>query len=152
MSSITIPLEGERYMGDKPAIQRIARCTIAAAAADGVDVVCASQATFALFNIPANSLVLEVMAYTPTAWTTSTTLNIGDGTDTDGWLATAKVAPTTAQTNGIMKSSNVATAEALAGGKLYLTADTIDVLVGGATPIVGKTEVLIKYIPDYTLL
>lgn len=149
MSAITIPLTAEQYLGDNPAPARIARCTLGALAGDVLGV---AQTTYALFNVPANCFVLEVMAYTPTAWTTSTTINIGDGDDTDGWLATAKVAPTSAQTNGIVKSTNVSTAEAYSGGKLYLAADTIDALIGGATPVVGKTEVFVRYIPDYTAL
>ncbi len=149
MSVITLPKKGEAYLGDSPQPVRIAKCDLAFSGGD-VDTG-AVQATYPLFNIPANSLVLEVLCYTPTGWTTSVTIDIGDGDDTNGWLATAKVAPTSAQTNGIVKSTDVATAEAYSGGKLYLTADTIDAVVGGANPAAGHTVVLVKYIPDYSV-
>jgi len=148
MSAITIPQDGELNVG--PFVQKIAKVTFGTAATN--DVVASAQTTYALFNIPANCLVLEVLAYTHTAWTTSVTMNIGDGTDTDGFLATAKIAPTSAQTNGIVKSTAAATAEAFAGGKLYTSADTIDAVIGGATPVVGQTDVYIKYIENVSAL
>lgn len=149
MAAITIPLVGEVYTGDNPSPIKIARCTLSATSGDVLGI---AQTTYALFSVPANCLVLEVMAYTPTAWTASTTIGIGDGDSTSGWLATAVIAPTSAQTNGLVKSTNVATAAAYAGGRIYLAADTIDAIIAGATPVVGKTEVFIKYILDYTAL
>lgn len=115
-------------------------------AASTADVQFDAQETLAVFDVPANTLVLDVLAYTDTAWTTSVTLNVGDGDDADGWLATAKVAPTSAQTDGLAKRTTKATAEAYAGGKLYTAADTIDVVIGGATPVVGETDIYIVFV------
>lgn len=150
MSAISIPDVGESFLGSKPQAVKIAKVSIGFAASN--DVVFDAQETLAVFNVPANCLVLDMYIYTPTAWTASVTLNVGDGTDTDGWLATAKVAPTSAQTDGLAKRTSKATAEAFAGGKLYLAADTIDVIIGGATPLVGQSDIYIEYIEDVAAL
>lgn len=148
MSAKDLPDRGEVYAGAR--LSKFVRCTLGALTGDVLGV---AQTTYALFNVPAGFLVLSLRCYTITAWSSSVTLNFGDGTDTDGWLATAKVAPTSAQTNGIVKCSDVSTAEALSGGKYYAAADTIDVLIGGATPAVGLTYVWVEYIPhDATTL
>lgn len=144
MSATSVPQMGETFLG--PLAIKVAKVSIGAAASN--DVQFTAQSTKAVFNVPANCLVLEVMAYTPTAWTASVTMTVGDGAAAAGFLASAKIAPTSAQTDGIVKSTNVATAEAFAGGKLYLAADTIDVVIGGATPVVGQTDLYIKYIEN----
>src|SRR3990167_8700286 len=138
MAAISIPNVGESFLGDKPQAVKVQKVSTGFT---GEDVNFDAQETLAIFNVPANCLVLEVAAYTDEAWTTSVTLDVGDGSDPNGWLATAKVAPTTAQTNGVLKRSTLPTAEAYAGGKLYSAADTIDVVIGGATPAVGKTDI-----------
>lgn len=112
----------------------------------GADVICDAQATYQLASVPAGTVVLGIMVRVITAFTALVTLNIGDGNTTNGWMATAKVAPTSAETAGKYSSTQMATADAFAGGLKYLVADTIDVVVGGATPVVGLMEVLIRYI------
>jgi hypothetical protein len=150
MGAITIPLEGQPYLGDNPQIVKVAKCTLAYS---GGDVnTGASQATFPLFNIPAGTLVLEMLCVTTVAWTASVTINVGDGDDTSGWLATAKVAPTSQVTTGILKSSLRAAAETYGVGKKYAAADTIDAVVAGATPGVGTTDFYLVYIEDSTQL
>jgi hypothetical protein len=110
-----------------------------------------AQATYELFAVPADTYIVDVIAYTITAWTTSVTMDIGDGTDTDGFLKTATVAPTTAQTDGLVKrQTKAANSEAYAVGKLYTAADTIDAVIGGATPAAGRTYVWVLYIPNAT--
>ncbi len=148
MAALDVPGRGEVLVG--PRVRKFQRCTLGALVGD---VLAVAQTTYALFNIQAGTLVLNLLCYTITGWTAAVTMNIGDGTDADGWLATAKVAPTVAQTDGIVKSTSVATAEALAGGKYYAAADTIDVVIAGATPVVGKTFVWVEYAgPDVTTL
>jgi hypothetical protein len=66
----------------------------------------------------------------------------------DGYLASAKIAPTVDQTDGLLKRTTEATAEAYAGGKLYESADTIDVVVAGANPDAGVTDFYILYIEN----
>jgi hypothetical protein len=146
MAAIDLVGEGQSFLGENPQVVKVRKVSIGAAASN--DVQFDAQETLAIFNVPANTLVLEVLAVTPTAWTALVTLDVGDGTDADGWLATAKVAPTTAVSSGILKSSDLPTAEAFAGGKLYSAADTIDVVIGGATPVVGQTDIYIKYIEN----
>ena len=150
MSAVSIPDVGEIFTGSKPQAIKIAKVSIGVAAAN--DVVFDAQETLAIFNVPANCLVVDMWAYTPTAWTASVTLDAGDGDDPNGWLATAKVAPTSAQTDGLAKRSTKATAEAYAGGKLYLVADTIDIVIGGATPLVGQSDIYMAYIENVSAL
>jgi len=146
MAAITIPQEGERFLGERPQIVKVAKVSIGVAASN--DVVFDAIESLAVFSIKANTLILEVSAYTPTAWTATDTLDVGDGTAAAGFLASAKVAPTVAQTNGVLKRSTLPTAEAYAGGKFYAVADTIDVAIGVATPVVGQTDIYISYIDN----
>lgn len=150
MAALTIPAEGDQLPGASPYALRVQQILIGGdAEGAAVDVEFDAQETLAIANVKAGTLVVFVMCITETAWSTSVTLDIGDGDDADGFLATAKVAPTTAVTTGILKSSLRATAEAYGVGKYYAADDTIDAVVGGATPAVGKTRVFIGYIPNY---
>jgi hypothetical protein len=149
MAAIAIPLDGQRYLGDNPQVQKIARCRLAFSGGD-VDTG-AVQATYALFNVPAGLVVVEMFAITSTAWTASVTITIGDGASAAGFFASADLGPTTGVTTGILKRSSGA-AEAYAGGKRYEAADTIDAVVGGANPDAGVTDVYLVYIEDYTQL
>lgn len=126
----------------------IAKATVGAvASAPDADVLFDAQETLAVFNVPVGCLVIDAFAHTTVPWTTSVTLDFGDGTDPNGLLATAKVAPTVDQTDGLVKRMTQATAEAFAGGKLYEAADTLDVVIGGATPVAGKTDLYVLFIP-----
>jgi len=126
---------------------QIAKATIGATAGANVDVQFDAQETLPVFNVPAGVVVLDMFAYTRTGWTASVTMTAGDGTAAAGFLASAKIAPTVAQTDGLFKRTTQATADTYAGGKLYLVADTIDVVVGGATPVVGETDLYVVYLP-----
>jgi len=150
MAAISIPQEGQRFLGEKPQVIKVAKVSIGVAASN--DVVFDAIESLAVFNVPANCLVLEVAIYTPTAWTATAILDVGDGVDPNGWLATAKVAPTVAQTDGVLKRSTLPTAEAYAAGKLYTAADTIDVAIGTAIPAVGQSNIFITYIEDFNVL
>lgn len=72
-----------------------------------------------VLNIPANTFVHKVFYEVLTGDATQT-LNVGDGVDPDGYVAAADVA--TAGNSGVGGG-------ALAGGKFYAAADTIDVEV-----------------------
>jgi hypothetical protein len=72
-----------------------------------------------VLNIPAGTYVMKVFYRVLTADATQT-LNVGDGADPDGYVAAADVA--TAGNNGVGGG-------ALATGKYYATADTIDIEV-----------------------
>ena len=151
MAAITLPTAGLLNAG--PGVLQCAMLLIGGDdQGSAVDVEFDAQETLAVCNVPANCFIDHVSCVTETAWTTSVTLDLGDGDDADGFLASAKVAPTTAVTTGILKSSVRATAEAYGVGKLYAAADTLDVVIGGAAPAVGKTRIFIFYIPDYSAL
>lgn len=72
-----------------------------------------------VLNIPANTFVHKVF-YDVVTGDATQTLNVGDGADPDGYVAAADVA--TAGNSGVG-------AGALASGKFYAAADTIDIEV-----------------------
>ena len=109
------------------------------------DVITIAQAAYALFTVPANFVVLRVRTRIITAFTASVTLVIGDGDDTDRFSDSTHIAPTSAVTTGNYISGNLATAVAGEGGRLYAAADTVDVVVGGATPVAGQMDCIIEY-------
>lgn len=146
MAAISIPQVGESFLGERPQVVKMAKSTIGF---DEGDVITGgTQATYELFSLPANTLVLDLFTLTTEAWTAAVTITIGDGTDADGFMASAKLAPQTDVATGLVSRTSKATAEAFAGGKLYEAADTIDAVVAGANPDAGKTDVYILYIEN----
>lgn len=87
-------------------------------------------------RVPANTLVVAVGYQVTTALTASgtTTMEVGDGTDTDGYIAAASVmSASTTQVNSAIAAITVASpstlpnsSEAYTFGKFYSAADTID--------------------------
>ena len=150
MAAINLLGEGQSFLGENPQVVKVRKVSIGVAASN--DVVFDAIESLAVFNVPANTLVLEVAIYTPTAWTATVILDVGDGVDPNGFLATAKVAPTAAQTDGVLKRSTLPTAEAYAAGKLYAAADTIDVAIGTAIPAVGQSDIYISYIENFGVI
>ena len=149
MAAIDLIGEGQSFLGENPQVVKVKRVTVGF---DTGDVNVEAQEASAIFNIPANTFVLDVFSNVDTAFTALVTLDIGDGDDPDGWLATAKVAPQSAVSTGLYKRTTEATAEAYAGGKLYAAADTIDITVGGANVDAGELEVIIMYIENFGAL
>jgi hypothetical protein len=122
---------------------KAARVHVGAAA--GTEVEVDAQNTYQIFSVPAGTFVWTVLTRVITAFSASVTMTCGDGDDVDGWLVSAKIAPTVAETLGIYKSPATATVEAYSGGKKYLAADTIDLVIAGATPAAGLLEVIVIY-------
>ena len=151
MAAIDIPAVGESFLGEVPQIVKVRKVT-AGFTGSGADVIVTAQGTYALANVPAGVIVLDVKSNVDTAFTALATLDIGDGTDTNGFLATAKVAPQSAVSSGILKSMLSGTQEAFAGGRKYAAADTIDLVLGGADLDAGLLSVWIYYIEDETQL
>lgn len=92
-----------------------------------------------LINIPAMTLVTNV-AYETVTGDATQTLNVGDGADPDGYVAAADV--------GTTGNSGLG-AGALAGGKLYTAADTIDIEVPATKAfdtLVVKVTVSVVYL------
>lgn len=94
--------------------------------------------TMEVLNIPAGTIIHNVVLEVITAETTATpTINVGDGTDPNGWVAGASTA-TIAKLLG-------AGAYVAAGGKLYATADTLDLEMPAgddATTLVCKVHAI----------
>ena len=149
MAAIDLIGEGQSFLGENPQVVKVKRVTVGF---DTGDVNVEAQEASAIFNIPANTFVLDVFSNVDTAFTALVTLDIGDGDDPDGWLATAKVAPQSAVSTGLVKRTTEATAEAYAGGKLYAAADTIDITVGGANVDAGELDVFVVFIDSVSPL
>ena len=108
MAAIDLIGEGQSFLGESPQVVKVRKVSVGVASTN--DVVFDAQESLAVINVPANTLVLEVLSITNTAWTALVTLDVGDGADPNGFLATAKVAPTAAESAGILKSSDLPTA------------------------------------------
>ena len=145
----TLPKIGAIYAGDTVSKWRKIRVGGAdtTAGTAGVDVVVAlNTTTYTLVNVPKDMIILGVATRISTAFSASVTLKIGDGDDDDCFTDSTHIAPTVAETLGVFTPGFKATMIAAAGGKQYLAADTIDIVVGGATPATGVMDVLINYI------
>jgi len=105
-----------------------------------------SGATVAL---PAGSVVLDVVVKVGTAWVGGTKVEIGDGSDADGWIsatqgATANLtAGASIVAGGAYAIGDAATNKGL--GKVYASADTLDVAITGAYTA-GSADVFVRYI------
>jgi hypothetical protein len=105
-----------------------------------------SGATVAL---PAGSVVLEVVMKVGTAWAGGTDVQIGDGTDPDGWISATQgavanlTAGATVRAAGAYAIGDAATNKGL--GKVYASADTIDVAFTG-TFTAGTADIFVRYI------
>lgn len=83
--------------------------------------------TVQAIDVPAGTLVKSVWLVITTAITGgSPSWNVGDGDDTDGWIATADITEATA---GTYKGIAANTASYSNTGRYYASADTIDVIV-----------------------
>jgi hypothetical protein len=146
MAAISIPGEGERFLGTDPQIPKIKKVTFGFTGS-GADVIVDAQETLALINVAAGTFVLDVWANIDTAFTAVVTITIGDGSGAAGFFASADLAPQTAVSTGLFKKAS-ASAEAFAGGKYYAAADTIDAVLAGATPDAGLLSVYVLYVDN----
>jgi len=103
--------------------------------------------TTQLVNMPADTMVTEILVNISEAFTASVTLTIGDGADVDRFLDSASIAP---QTAGFKSSKQ--DGQPASGGHIYATADSIDLVVAGATPSAGTIDVWFSYISDVSEL
>lgn len=137
---ITVPTVNT---GTRVGRNRTVRVTVGAAITSDVQV--DAQGTYQVLSVPAGAVIVAVRTRIITAFSASVTIGIGDGNGTSGFLQTADVAPTSAETAGIYINS-ITKARTYAGGLKYLAADTIDAIIGGATPAVGLMELLIEFL------
>jgi hypothetical protein len=87
---------------------------------------CAATDVVELINIPAGTYVMKVFVHVLNG-EADQTLNVGDGTDVDGWVAAQAVATTGTRAMGAGDYAKDAQNALI--GKFYATADTIDLEV-----------------------
>lgn len=107
------------------------------------------QSSGANIALPAGSVVLDVVMKVGTAWAGGTDVQIGDGSDADGWVSATQgavanlTAGATVRAAGAYAIGDAATNKGL--GKVYTSADTLDVAFTG-TFTAGTADVFVRYI------
>lgn len=108
------------------------------------------QSSGATVAVPAGAVVQDVILKVGTAWVGGTSVSLGDGSDTDGWVSTTQGATANLTAGATIRAGGAyaiggtdATAKAL--GKVYASADTIDVTFAG-TYTAGDAVVVVRYI------
>jgi hypothetical protein len=114
---------------------------IAARAAAGVPALAVGD-VLEVLPIPAGTIVSNVALVVVTT-AASGTIAIGDGTAPSGYLAAQSVVAT-GIFGGVPTISAGAFSPALSGGKVYATADTIDITIGTAVP----TTAVVRLVAD----
>jgi hypothetical protein len=101
-------------------------------------------------SLPAGSVVLDVLVKVGTAWVGGTKVEVGDGSDADGWVSATQGASANLTAGATVRAGGAyaigatdGTAKAL--GKVYATADTLDVAITGAYTA-GDADVFVRYI------
>lgn len=99
-----------------------------------------ADATVAALTIPKNTLVLQVYTVVVTAAGETCTATVGDGDSATGWDASVDLNATAGT-----RYAGIVGTDAFAVGKLYSTADTVDVVVtlnGGTGSVQYRVEAL----------
>ena len=133
-------------------IVRCARIEFGPSADTGKGVVYTTTGVKKLFTIPANGVLLDAKARIIEAFATGQAIIIGDTKQTDGLFTTAKLAPATAVTTGILKANSVSdyfNATGFLGGYAVQAALAINLTQSatGATKTftTGKGELFLVY-------
>jgi hypothetical protein len=108
------------------------------------------QSSGANVSLPAGSVVLDVAMKVGTAWVGGTSVSVGDGSDGDGWVSTTQGATANLTAGATIRAGGAyavggtdTTAKAL--GKVYASADTLDVTFAG-TYTAGSADIFVRYI------
>jgi len=107
------------------------------------------QSSGANIDLPAGSVVLEVVMKVGTAWAGGTDVQLGDGTDADGWISATQGAVANLTTGATVRAAgayaigDAATNRGL--GKVYASADTLDVAFTG-TFTAGTATIVVRYL------
>ena len=107
------------------------------------------QSSGATVALPAGSVVMDVVMKVGTAWAGGTDVQIGDGSDADGWISATQgavanlTAGATVRAAGAYAIGDAATNRGL--GKVYASADTLDVAFTG-TFTAGTADIFVRYI------
>ena len=107
------------------------------------------QSSGATVDLPAGSVVQDVVMKVGTAWVGGTDVQVGDGSDADGWISATQGATAsltigaTIRAAGAYAIGDAATNRGL--GKVYAAADTLDVAFTG-TFTAGTADIFVRYI------
>lgn len=107
------------------------------------------QSSGAAIELPAGAVVLDAVLKVGTAWAGGTKVELGDGTDPDGWISATQGAVANLTTGativagGAYAIGDAATNRGL--GKVYASADTLDVAITGSFTA-GTATIVVRYI------
>ena len=107
------------------------------------------QSSGATVALPVGSVVMDVVMKVGTAWAGGTDVQVGDGSDADGWISATQgavanlTAGATVRAAGAYAIGDAATNRGL--GKVYASADTLDVAFTG-TFTAGTADIFVRYI------
>jgi hypothetical protein len=107
------------------------------------------QSSGAVIDLPAGTVVLDAILEVGTAWVGGTKVELGDGTDPDGWISATQGATANLTigasivAGGAYAIGDAATNRGL--GKVYAAADTLDVTITG-TFTAGTATIVVRYI------
>jgi len=127
---------------------RCARIEYGAGASASKGVVFTTTGVKKLFILPAGAVILGAMSRVITAFSASVTITIGDTVQAAGLFDSAKIAPQTAVTTGILTSNGVTAyfnSTAFIGGIAVQSALNINATVAAAAPAAGKAELFLVY-------
>jgi hypothetical protein len=150
----TIPYKGEMLNTQHPSALQVAQITVGCDTTFDINLLDTTgrntDETYALFSVPIDTFVMEVACAITTAFTTNGSLQVGDGSDSDGWLTDTAMEPATTNVAGKFTGTNEDTAAGYSGGKIYNAADTIDLYTeaGSATIAAGNAIFLLMYARD----
>ena len=124
MSAKTIPVTGQAFLGDDPAVVRAVKVSLGGStetADQNVTEVTTAQ-TINLFSVAAGTRVLSLQAQVTTKWFAAVDIAIGDGDNNSLYFPTSTLAATVSDTVPLA---------ATLPAKVYAAADTIDAFVLG---------------------
>jgi len=116
---------------------------IAARLAAGATALAASD-VLEVLPVPAGAVVRAVGMQVQTV-AASGTIAIGDGSAAAGYLAATAVS-STGYSGGVPVLASGAFAPTLSGGKVYASADTIDITIGTAVPALAVVRVFVELV------
>lgn len=107
------------------------------------------QSSGATIDLPAGSVVQDVVMKVGTAWVGGTDVQLGDGTDPDGWISATQGATASLTIGATIRAAGAyAIGDAASNrglGKVYASADTLDVAFTG-TFTAGTADIFVRYI------
>ena len=107
------------------------------------------QSSGAKVDLPAGSIVLGVVMKVGTAWVGGTKVEVGDGTDPDGYISATQGAAANLTAGAAIAAGGayaVGDASTNAGlPKVYASADSLDVTITGSFTA-GTADIFVRYI------